>query len=95
MTSKGAANSRGTIFEYDLLSDTCIKKIDLEMAITGWSPGHSFVEVGCIAPGITASGPLSFCQGDSVTLTAEEFQEQLTNGIETEILLPEQSVKVL
>jgi uncharacterized repeat protein (TIGR03803 family) len=70
MTSKGAANSRGTIFEYDLLSDTCIKKIDLEMAITGWSPGHSFVEVGCIAPGITASGPLSFCQGDSVTLTA-------------------------
>ncbi len=70
MTPKGAANGRGTIFEYDLATDSCFKKIDLEMANTGWFPGKSFVEVGCIAPGVTASGPLSFCQGDSVTLTA-------------------------
>lgn len=70
MTSKGAANGRGTIFEFDLVTDSCYKKLDLEIANTGWFPGKSFVEVGCIAPGVTASGPLSFCQGDSVTLTA-------------------------
>ncbi len=43
------------------------------------------LEVGCIAPGILASGPISFCQGDSVTLTAfgsnSNFFQWNQNGI--------------
>ncbi|MBL0072259.1 MAG: T9SS type A sorting domain-containing protein [Bacteroidetes bacterium] len=39
------------------------------MGTTGWYPTSSFIEVDCINPIITASGPLSFCQGDSVILS--------------------------
>jgi uncharacterized repeat protein (TIGR03803 family) len=69
MTSIGGLYSRGTVFEYNNNTNSFTKKMDLDMGTTGWYPTSSFIEVDCINPIITASGPLSFCQGDSVILS--------------------------
>lgn len=70
MTAAGGLYYRGTIFEYDPATNIYTKKMDLDMGTTGWFPASTFVEVDCLSPVITASGPLSFCLGDSVTLSA-------------------------
>ena len=70
MTAAGGQYYTGTIFEYDPVSNIYTKKMDLDMGTTGWFPVSTFVEVDCLNPVITASGPLSFCLGDSVTLSA-------------------------
>ncbi|MBK6640685.1 MAG: T9SS type A sorting domain-containing protein [Bacteroidetes bacterium] len=60
----------GGLFEFDLATGAYNHKLDWEPIETGWRPGFKLQEVGCIAPGILASGPVSFCQGDSVILSA-------------------------
>lgn len=69
MTSIGGLYSRGTVFEYNNITNSFAKKMDLDMGTTGWYPTSSFIEVDCINPVISASGPLSFCKGDSVILS--------------------------
>lgn len=69
-TRSGGVELGGVIFEYDIITNTYQKKADLN-DWTGWKSSSTFVEVThCIAPGISASGPLSFCSGDSVILSA-------------------------
>ncbi|MBK8872607.1 MAG: T9SS type A sorting domain-containing protein [Bacteroidetes bacterium] len=60
----------GGLFEFDLTTGLYTHKLDWIPYETGWKPGFNLQEVGCIAPGILASGPVSFCQGDSVILSA-------------------------
>jgi uncharacterized repeat protein (TIGR03803 family) len=60
----------GGLFEFDLTTGLYTHKLDWRPYETGWKPGFTLQEVGCVAPGILASGPVSFCQGDSVILSA-------------------------
>lgn len=70
LTTVGTTDDLGGIFEYEISTNTYSHKIDWLGINAGWKPGLMLQEVGCIAPGILASGPVSFCQGDSVILSA-------------------------
>lgn len=60
----------GGLYEFDLATGIYSQKVNWHQIENGWKPGDRLLEVGCIAPGILASGPVSFCQGDSVILSA-------------------------
>lgn len=71
MTNAGGLFNDGVLFEYDYVANTYIKQIDFNSPLTGSKPFNSaLLEVNCVAPAITSSGPISFCQGGSVTLNA-------------------------
>ena len=88
MTSLGGQNNTGTIFEFDPVANSYINKIDLPLAVEGWFPFSTFVEVDCLSPVITASGPLSFCLGDSVILSANGFTGSTYQWYRNGFLIP-------
>ncbi len=67
----GGETGRGTIFEYDINTNTYSKMVDLIAPATGYSPQDALAEFHCLPPVISASGPIAFCQGGSVTLVAD------------------------
>lgn len=71
ITHGGGLHSDGVLFEYDFINNTYAKQIDFNfLAIGPMAPNATLLEVNCVAPAITPSGPTSFCQGGSVTLNA-------------------------
>ncbi|MBL0343391.1 MAG: T9SS type A sorting domain-containing protein [Bacteroidetes bacterium] len=71
MTYSGGLYNDGVLFEYDYVANTYIKQIDFNSPLTGAKPANSaLLEVNCVAPAISPSGPTSFCEGGSVTLNA-------------------------
>jgi len=69
-TSLGGTSNKGVVFEYDILLNTIVKKMDFTGANGEFSQANSFIEI-CAKPtlAIANSGMDTICLGDSINLT--------------------------
>lgn len=87
-TSLGGTSNKGTVFEYDILLNTLVKKMDFTGSNGEFSQANSFIEI-CAKPTITIanSGLDSVCLGDSLNLlatgsgTGYSWNSGISNGI--------------
>jgi uncharacterized repeat protein (TIGR03803 family) len=83
-TSLGGASNKGIIFEYDILADTLIKKLDFNGTNGQYSAGNTLVEI-CLEPtlNISLNTNDTVCQNQIITLNAQGTNAVYTwdNGI--------------